>query len=432
MSAGDVALLSCLIFLLSLVSRRILTTPLTAPMLALGAGLLFGGAGLNWLSLGFAQPVLHLLAEFTLVLVLFGDATRIDLAALRREPGLPFRLLGIGLPLTMALGGLVGYFLIPQLSFWEAMTLGAVLAPTDAALGQAVVVSRVVPVKIRQALNVESGLNDGIALPFVLLFASLASMATGHERSGLGWVQFAAMQLLFGPLAGFCVARAGGWLVDRGIASGAVAQNLLRVSGLVLPLICYSGAELLHGNGFLAAFVGGMTFGAAQRGRCKPMLQFLEAEGELLMLLVFFGLGASLLGPALAAAAHGITGVRLLTYALLSLTVVRMLPVAISLLGAKLRRSTNVFLGWFGPRGLASLLYVILILSTYELPHKELLLHSVVITCALSVLLHGLSAAPGAARYGRLTADPARNPGEHEDVFQHVVRGPEGEPPKAQ
>jgi len=418
MSISDVALLAGLLFLLALISGRIRGTAVTNPMMAVAAGIGFGSPGLNWLSMGFGEPILHALAEVTLVLVLFGDATRIDVRALRKDLGLPVRLLGIGLPLTMALGGIAALVFLPELSFWEAMTLGAVLAPTDAALGQAVVSSTAVPVKIRQALNVESGLNDGIALPFVLLFASLGSIAAGEARGAAQWAEFAALQMTLGPVAGLVVAGGGGWLMNRGVKSGAVEENLERIGGLVLPLICYAGAELVHGNGFIAAFVGGLTFGATQRGRCTAMLSFLDAEGELLMLLVFFGLGAALAMPAIIG-----LNVGLVLYGLLSLTLVRMLPVSVSLVGSRLRGPTHIFLGWFGPRGLASLLYAILLISEHELPHEELLFNAVVFTSLLSVILHGSTAAWGAAVYGKMAQDPQHCPSEHEKVVEHAVRG---------
>ncbi len=400
MNPEDVALLSVLVLGFSLISKRIEGSVITAPMVFVGLGLLVGPTVLGVLHFEIGEGALHILAELTLVLVLFGDATRIDLSALRRELGLPIRLLGIGLPLSIGLGTVLAKVLLPELSWWEAATLGAVLAPTDAALGQAVVSSPVVPLRIRQALNVESGLNDGIALPFVLIFVSLASMGQGDERTTAEWIEFAALQVTLGPLVGVAVAWLGGRLLKWSGDIGFIDQNFERLGGLALALLCFGGAELAGGNGFIAAFVGGVTLGNTQRNRCHGTLVFLEAEGQLLMLAVFLGLGVSLVVPAL----HGATGMAV-AYAVLSLTVVRMLPVSLSLIGSGLMAPSHVFLGWFGPRGLASILYGILIVAEASAPHEDLLFNVVVLTALLSIVLHGLTAAPGAAAYGRITRE---------------------------
>lgn len=417
MSHVDLVILAGAVLAFGLVSKRLDGTVVTAPMVFVLAGVLIGAPGLNLLHFGLTEGALHILAELTLVFVLFGDATRIDLSALRRELGLPVRLLGIGLPLSMAAGAVAAKVFLPQLGWWEAAALGAVLAPTDAALGQAVVSSPSVPLRIRQALNVESGLNDGIALPFVLVFASLASVGAESGRSAGDWVQFAALQVTLGPLAGFACAYVGGAALNWAASRGYVAESFQRLGGLALALVCFAGAELVGGNGFIAAFVGGVTLGNAQKGRCEWMVEFLEAEGQLLMLLVFFGLGASLVVPAL----HG-AGWEVFAYAVVSLTVVRMLPVSVSLVGSGLRAPSHLFLGWFGPRGLASLLYGILLLADAELPHEETVFGAIVLTALFSVYLHGISAAPGAEAYGRMAADREACPHEHAPVTEHPLR----------
>ena len=386
-------------------------------MVFVAVGLLIGPAALGWLHFEVGEGALHILAELTLILVLFGDATRIDLGRLRQEYGLPVRLLGIGLPLSMLLGTLLAKVVLPHFSWWEAAAIGAILAPTDAALGQAVVSSPVVPLRIRQALNVESGLNDGIALPFVLIFLSLASMGHGEMRTPEEWVVFAALQVTLGPLVGFACAYVGGHLIHRAVEMGYVEESFERLSGLALALICFGAAEIAGGNGFIAAFVGGVTFGNTQPNRCGWMINFLEAEGQLLMLIVFLGLGASLVVPAFADATFAAV-----LYAAISLTVVRMLPVALSLIGSGFKAPSYVFIGWFGPRGLASILYGILLLSEATAPHSDEIFHIVVLTTVGSVLLHGLTAAPGARLYGRLTADPSKCPEEHRPSSGSPVR----------
>ena len=417
MEAFDTALLAAIVLAFAMVSKRLAGTILTPPMVFVTLGVTIGPAALGLLHVEVADGALHVLAELTLVLVLFGDATRIDLGALRRELGLPVRLLGIGLPLSVVVGAGLAKLLLPELGWWEAATLGAVLAPTDAALGQAVVSSPAVPLRIRQALNVESGLNDGIALPFVLIFVSLASMGHGEMRTAQEWAMYAALQVTLGPLVGFAVAWAGGRLIQHAGQAGFIDESFERLAGLALALLCFAAAELAGGNGFIAAFVGGVTLGNTQRDRCKWMLAFLEAEGQLLMLLVFLGFGVSLVGPALETATAAMFG-----YAILSLTVVRMLPVSVSLVGAGLRLPSHLFLGWFGPRGLASILYGILLLSEASAPHQESIFQVVVLTALLSVFAHGATAAPGAALYGRLTERASSCPAERLSVTAHPTR----------
>ncbi len=405
------------VFAYGLVSKRLEKTIVTPPMVFVVLGMIFGGGSLAALGMRADQGVIHFLAELTLVLVLFGDAARIDFRVLRTGLGLPARLLGIGLPLTIAAGALFAKLLFPSLTWLESATLGAVLAPTDAALGQAVVSAPSVPLRIRQALNVESGLNDGIALPVVLIFAALASMAGADGRSASEWAQFAAMQVTLGPLAGFVVAWFGGklitWSNDRDWMDGSFA----RLAGIALALLAFAGAELIGGNGFIAAFVAGATLGNSQRGKCEYLYTFLEAEGQLLTLLVFLLLGLSLSWPALAES-DGTMWI----YVVLSLTVVRMVPVAISTLGSGLRPPTVLFLGWFGPRGLASLLFAILILEEAGLPHEQLVFNVVILTVLGSVFLHGMTAAPGAKWYGGLAKNAAHCPQEHKTVTAHPLR----------
>jgi NhaP-type Na+/H+ or K+/H+ antiporter len=382
----------------ALVSGRIGGTAITAPMLFVAFGLVIGAEGLGILDIGMGHGVIHLIAEITLILVLFTDASRIDLRRLRRDFELPVRMLLIGLPLTIAVGTAVALGVFPDLMVVEAALLAAVLAPTDAALGQAVVSNKAVPVRIRQALNVESGLNDGIALPAVLLFAALASMA-GHASEERDWLTFAAMQVTLGPLVGVTVGWAGARLIDVFITRGWTADASRGVAILGVAVLSFAAAELAGGNGFIAAFVSGLVFGSTVQHHCAFLFEFMETEGELLMLATFLLFGAALLPEGLA---H-VNG-RVLLYAMLSLTAIRMVPIALSLLGTGIRLPTYGFLGWFGPRGLASILFVLLILEEAEVPASDTILTVTVITVGLSVLLHGATAAPLARAYGAMSA----------------------------
>ena len=288
--------------------------------------------------------------------------------------------------------------LFPTISFWEAALLAALLAPTDAALGRAVVSAKAVPVRIRQAINVESGLNDGIALPAVLLFAALAGTSQ-VAREVSDWVYFGLLQILLGPLAGVAIGYVGARLLDAAAEHGWANSSFQGIGILSLAVFIYVAAELIGGNGFIAAFIGGMVFGNTIRHPCTFLFEFMETEGQLLMLITFLLFGAALLPEGLLYLTPEV-----FLYAILSLTFVRMIPIMLSLIGAGLRLPTELFLGWFGPRGLASILFVLLILEQSDVLHRNELLSITVVTVALSVLLHGVSAAPLAKIYGRLAA----------------------------
>ncbi|MFT5682102.1 MAG: NhaP-type Na+/H+ or K+/H+ antiporter, partial [Myxococcota bacterium] len=379
----------------AVVSGRLTADFLTAPMIFVGAGL-FVGPGVELMGED-ARSAIEPLAEVTLALVLFGDAARIDLSALRKSLGLPTRLLGIGLPLTILLGAGIAMAVLGGLSLWEAAVLSAVLAPTDAALGQAVVSSEVVPLRIRQTLNVESGLNDGIALPVVLALTAFAAMSgEGADH----WLGFWGLQVTLGPLVGAAVGWGGGRLFTWAEKAGWTEHSTQRIGGMALAIVALLGAEFVGGNGFIAAFVAGLTLGNTAWSFCERIHEFLEAESQLMMMFVFGALGAVLAGPAMSRATPA-----MLLYAGLSLTVVRMVPVAVSLIGSKLRWQSVLFVGWFGPRGLASLLFGIVVLDEHAVLHREFMFDVVVITVLFSVLLHGLTASWGAKRYGRWVAE---------------------------
>ena len=399
MDSYGFAVIALGVVLFGLVSKRLENSVLTAPMAFAAFGLLIGDAVLGVTDLDFGHGFIHGLAELTLVLVLFSDAARIDLALLRRDHNLPQRMLLIGMPLTIAAGIAAALALPLGLSFWEAALLAAILAPTDAALGQSVVSSPLVPARIRQALNVESGLNDGIALPLVLLFACLAGAAHAEGGGERNWLLFGAGQVILGPLAGVVIGGAGAWLLDRSAERGWITEAYEGAAILGIALLAYSGAEIVGGNGFIAAFVGGLMFGNFVRGRCGFVFEFAEAEGQLLVLLTFLIFGAAILPHAFADIDWMIV-----IYAGLSLTVIRMVPVALSLLGSGVQVPTVAFLAWFGPRGLASLLFALFVLEQISTPAGETILSVTIVTVAMSIVSHGLSAAPAARHYGALTA----------------------------
>jgi NhaP-type Na+/H+ or K+/H+ antiporter len=390
----DLAVLASVIFVFGLVSRRLEGTILTAPLVFVAAGLILGPAGFGLVEFKLDDHTVLLVGEIALAIVLFTDASRINLSALRQNEGLPLRLLGIGMPLTIALGTLVAALLLTDLSFWEAAIVGTVLAPTDAALGQAVVSNPRVPVRVRQALNVEAGLNDGLSVPFVALFLILA--VEGESLSANLWIRFALEQVGLGILVGIGVGLAGGWLVSQASRRAWMTGSFQRLAMLALALIAWALADQIGGNGFIAAFVGGLVVGPTVERVGEQLIRFTEAEGQLLNLSVFFIFGVLAVGFM-----ETLTW-QVALYALLSLTVIRMLPVALSLYGTHLRGISVLFAGWFGPRGLASIVLGLIVVSEAPLlAGREEIEVAVALTVLLSVLLHGLTSAPLSAEYAR-------------------------------
>ncbi|HYH60959.1 MAG TPA: sodium:proton antiporter [Solirubrobacterales bacterium] len=375
------------------VSRRLSGTPITPAIMFVSIGLLVGPEFLDTVDVSSGSSTVRALAEATLAFVLFSDASRIDLGKLRHEISLPVRLLGIGLPLTIGLGALAAAVLFGQLTFWEAAILGVILAPTDAALGQAVVTEPRVPGRIRQGLNVESGLNDGICVP--LLFAAVAAADVASDiAEGRSGVTLLVEEVGFGVIGG----------VAAGIVIGAIVLYAGRrdlIDGIwrqVIPIagaaLAYGTADALGGSGFIGAFVAGMTFRGVIKRDPEDMNRLIEEAGSVLNGVTFVVFGAILLGPAL-----GELTWELALYAVLSLTIVRIVPVAIAMLGTHARTPTLAFMGWFGPRGLASIVFAVIVIEESALPHEELLVLAIYLTVGLSVFAHGLTAAPWAKRY---------------------------------
>lgn len=394
---NPVAVLTIAIALLAygLVSRRIQGSILTGPMLFAAFGFAVGPDGAGLVPLRVSHEGLHLLAEITLILVLFSDAANLDLRQLRRDHNLPVRMLTIGLPLSIMLGAALALGLLAGFSIWEALLLAAILAPTDAALGQAVITNPVVPVRIRQTLNVESGLNDGIAFPFVLVFATVATMADAGQQVS-DWVLFAIKQMGLGPLAGIAVGFVGAKLVAFCHRADWMSETAEGIVALALAFAAYQAAELIGGNGFISAFAAGLSFGNTLGRHCKFLFEFADAEGLFLILLTFMAFGSAMIPMALPD-----FNLVYLLYAVLTLTVIRMLPVSVALLGTGVSPVTSAFLGWFGPRGLASVLYVLVVLEGAEMPHKHEIFVICTLTIMLSILLHGFTAVPAARWYGR-------------------------------
>jgi len=401
-----------------LVSARAERSMITPPMAFVFFGYLVSQEALGLIRFSFDGELVRLVAELALILILFTDASRIDLRLLWKEHHLPVRLLAIGLPLTVVAGATVAVVLFETFSIWEAILLAIVLAPTDAALGQAVISSPRVPVRIRQALNVESGLNDGIALPFLLIFLSAATASASLVEDATYWLVFTANQIVLGPVVGIAVGYLGAKLLQSANRAGWINEVFLKLSAVGLALFAFGAAELLHGNGFIAAFAAGLMMGNVARDICPKLYQFGEVEGQLLALLTFMIFGGLMVPEWL-----GSVTWTTVIYALLSLTLIRALPVAVSLVGLKLQAVTVLFLGWFGPRGIASILYALLILEESTILPTETLLPTVTLTVLFSVFLHGLTAHPGAIAYAAaLGSMPETELPEHEEIVEMPLR----------
>lgn len=389
-----IVVIALAVLLFGAVSRRLQTSVVTPPMIFVLLGLVAGSERIGFVGIDLQDETIRLLAELTLALVLYTDAARIAIRPLRRDFHLPLRLLGIGFPLTMVLGTVAARVLFPDFSLWETVLLGVLLAPTDAALGQVVVSSPRVPVRIRQALNVESGLNDGLAVPALLIALPLAGAV--FDPAAPRGVDLVLRQLVLAPVVGVGVAYLGGGLVDRAVRAGWMNQVFQELSVVALALLAFVIAESVGASGFIAAFCGGLTIGNLHRTICARLYDFAEAEGQLLALITFMTIGGMLVEPIFAT-----LGGAALLYAVLSLTVVRVVPVAASLLGSGVTAKTALFLGWFGPRGLASIVFAVVVVEQQAVPHAEEIFALAVGTVLLSVFAHGLTALPGVAWYAR-------------------------------
>jgi NhaP-type Na+/H+ or K+/H+ antiporter len=391
---GPIAIFLLLIFFFTLISKRIEKTILTAPII-----FTLGGMGVYLILPRLADREIHnniilLIAELTLALLLFTDASQIDLRKLLKETELPQRLLGIGMPLTILMGTILAVLIFDGFSIWEAALLAVILAPTDAGLGQVVVKSRLVPERIRQALNVEAGLNDGLAMPFFTLFIGLAAAADPFIAGD--WLLYTVEQIFFGLLAGIVVGWLGGWLLGTAGKRGWVEEPLQQLGFLSLALMCYGGAGLIGGNGFIAAFIGGILVKRGFEDAHFHANEFSEAWGQFLNYFVFFIFGM------IAAPLIPHFGSTTLIFAVLSLTIIRMLPVAISLIRMRLISASVLFLGWFGPRGLASIVLGLIFLEReVDLIFEDDIILAVAATVLFSIIAHGVSALPGTKWYAQ-------------------------------
>ena len=393
------------IFFASLLAYALFSRPLdkrsvTAQIVVLGSGVGFGFLLQASLGMTIDATMLGAAGELALILALVVDAARINIRALRRSARLPIRLLVIGLPLTIVAGTMVAIVVLPGITLVDAVIVATLLAPTDAALGAMVVNSTVVPRRIRQAINVESGLNDGLVTPIVLVAASLAVAGSAAPSGEPTWIADAIAEISLGAGAGVIVGVFGALALRIAVDRRWMQDNTHWMAAPAVGLLAWFLAHEVGGNVFVAAFAAGLAMTAAYGRIPRAFLEFAELGGELAGLIVFFLFGSLLVGMA------GAVSVQVVIYAVLSLTVVRMLPVAISLVGSRLRPRTVLFIGWFGPRGLASIVLTLVALGDGggAPPFGATIVTTVAATIALSVILHGLSAGPAVMRYGSYMA----------------------------
>ncbi len=411
-----IIIFSIVLFAYSLVSYRIESSLITAPIIFVAIGMLVSPEGFDIIPLGAENELILVFAEIALVLILFSDAARIDISTLKGNRNFPSRLLGIGLPLTIFLGAVIAILFFTDLSLPEAALIGVILAPTDAGLGQVIVNSPKVPARIRQALNVESGLNDGGAIPFFAFFLVISAAEEAHIPASQ-WVVFAFEQIGYGVLVGLIAGLAGAYLVNKAIDKGLMRGRFQWIGFLALAVISYVVAIAIGGSGFIAAFVGGFATTLTGRGVGDSIIEFTSTWGEVFSLVVFFVFGmlaASLLS--------GITATIIL-YSVLSLTLIRILPVAVSLMRTGLKPNSILFMGWFGPRGLASIVLLLITLNEApDIPGLQTIAIAVTMTVLISVFAHGISANPAITWYAKKMALLPSDAVELKEVVESPTR----------
>ncbi len=390
----ELAILALFIFLYSMVAGRIERSAISGPIVFVVAGFLMGPFGFGWLKGDATSDDLRTLANLTLALILFIDAANADMSILKRQFRIPSRMLLLGLPGVIALGFGLAVLMFDGLSLYEAAILATMLAATDAALGKAVITNKAVPARIREGLNVESGLNDGICVPIVLFFIALAVSGEqgGGEASALALV---AQELGIGLAVGLSLAFFGTLLLRWCWKQGWVTEIWMQVTVVGLAIASFAIAQSLHGSGYIAAFTGGMLFGFMAKDATHKLVLAAEGTGETLALVTWMLFGAMVIGPAL-----NFFTWEVVVYALLSLTVIRVVPIFLSLAGTGESVASRLFLGWFGPRGLASIVFAIIVINA-EVPGGEFLALVVICTVFMSLVAHGISANPLAKWIGR-------------------------------
>jgi NhaP-type Na+/H+ or K+/H+ antiporter len=398
----NLALLAAFVLVYSAVAGAVERTWISGAIVFTGFGLLVGPVGLGLLTWETDRETMRTLAEVTLALVLFTDAAGADMGVLKKASGLPVRLLLIGLPLTILLGFGVGVLLVDHLPLFTIAVLATMLAPTDAALGKAVVTNEAVPDNVRQGLNVESGLNDGICVPVLFVFLALALDKAGDAGPGALAVKLVAEEIGIGLAVGIGLTFVAAKLLKYARHRNWLTHTWIQVPVVALALACFATAQALGGSGFIAAFSGGLLFGVLGKDVRDEFLRAAEGTGDTLALITWVVFGSAVVGQAV-----GHFSWLILLYSLLSLTLIRILPVFIALTGSGINTEGKLFIGWFGPRGLASIVFAVIVVNS-NLPNSGTLAMTVVCTILLSIIFHGITANPWARAYGQRQAQHSK------------------------
>ncbi len=381
-------------------SKYLLRFNISGPMVFTSIGLLISPLGLSLVKVNIDAHLVTLVAEIALIIILFSDASSLKLKKLLKAWGIPFRLLFVGLPLTIIFASLTAQLMFPQESLIYLILMALLLAPTDAALGKAVVSDKKVPQKIRASINVESGLNDGIVFPILLGAVAIITV----EKAGTNdtqWLIYIAQQVGFGAIIGALIGYLNALVAANTIHKDRVESSYKNLIPIAIAIFSYYVAEHFGGNGFIAAFFAGMFLGNFNEELRQNVENFAESESELLILISFMVFGFTFIPATIA-----FWDFKVFLYSLLSLTLLRMLPVAISLIGSRLDFATVLFIGWFGPRGIASILYILIVINeVVSIQTHETIYAVVTLTILLSIFLHGLSAKPLVNLYAKTHKD---------------------------
>jgi len=369
---------------------------ISGPMVFTAIGVFLSPLGIGTEQLHLDAEIVQIVAEVTLIIVLFSDASAIEFKNLRLEWTIPMRLLFIGLPITIVFSSFVANLMFPEEIITYLVMMALILAPTDAALGKAVVTDINVPEKIRSSINIESGLNDGIVFPVLITVVIMIVNGETHTHDNQ-WLAYIAKQVALGALIGSLVGYLNAKLSTVAIGKDWMETSYKNLIPVALALLSYYIAEYFGGNGYIAAFFSGLLIGNYNKELKGHIEDFAESEGDVLILISFLVFGIVFIPATIA-----FWDLKIWIYAGLSLTVLRMLPVAISLIGSKLDMRTMLFIGWFGPRGIASILYVMIVVHKIgPIKDHETIYSVIALTILLSVILHGLSAGPLARLYGK-------------------------------
>jgi NhaP-type Na+/H+ or K+/H+ antiporter len=357
-------------------------TVLSISVLSMAAGIALGVAGV--LDVDADEAWLIVVVELALVVTLFADGLIVEEELLRERWRDPVRALVAAMPITLVLIAVAGLVLFPELSWQEALLLAAVLAPTDPVVTSSVVSSIGVPARVRHALNLESGLNDGLALPFVLVFLALSSGGdAGHEALVVG------LESGLGAVIGAAVGAGSGRLSER-LPGGDMRPRYEGVYALGMALLAFGLAESTIGNGLVATFVAAIMLAVSRPDVPEAFAEFNESVSAVLQVVTFVLFGALIVGTGFAVSAPALAA-----FVVLVLFVARPAAIAIAFVRSRLSRPETAFVAWFGPKGVASMLFALLVAES-QAPDRTLVFDIASLVVLASIVAHGLTDTLGA------------------------------------